>query len=415
MEYNRQQTFNIMQRFTFARSFIFLGIFLFLFGGCDKSKVQTTEETNEDSVLVKQDWPIFRGDTELHGESSEDLSYPLEIAWTFTPEVPEGKRAFPIDASPVIADGVVYIGDQSGIFYAIDLQSGKELWRYEAESAISGAAAIFGARVFFGDTGGTFYALNIEEGIEAWTYEVDGKIEGGPNLLHTDDGIVRVFFGSEDTYLYCVNGANGELLWKHETDNQVVATPSIINSADEQAVAFGGCDGVLHIVPVVKSNVDAKAAIEVGSYIANSSSVRDGIAYVAHDGGEVVAVDIAAREVKWLVETGFQYRGCSAAVGKDKLYVPSNSKKLSAYNRENGELVWEFQGRKSFESSPVITDSAIWQAGIDGFLYAIDPESGREKWSWEFGERIKSSPAISAGKLVIASQGGSVYALHTAN
>ena len=252
----------------------------------DRKKTSNGEAGEKAEEKIVQDWPIFRRDAELQGESREDLKTPLELAWSFEPEVAEGRRRFPFDATPVISDGVIYVGNQEGKFYAIDLSTGKQIWEFEASSAIAGPAAVFGSRVFFGDTGGIFYALNIELGIEAWRFEADDKIEGGVNMLEDGNGTVRIYFGSHDYFLYCLDAGDGSLLWKHETTNYIMATPSLVNSGGQQAVTFGGCDGIFHIVPA--DGEGEPKEIEVGSYIANSSSVRDGIAYVSHNGGQVL-------------------------------------------------------------------------------------------------------------------------------
>lgn len=385
---------------------------LTLLAGCgDGRKKDSSHDSDEKAgKITHQDWPIFRRDAELQGESIEDLAFPLELAWSFEPEVAEGKRRLPIEASPVIADEVIYVGNQDGKFFAIDLNNGNKIWEFSAAAAITGPGAVYGSRVFFGDTSGIFYALNAEDGIEAWRFEAEDKIEGGVNLLESEDGKVRVFFGSHDYYLYCLDAGDGTLLWKHETENYIMATPSLVNSGGNQAVTFGGCDGIFHIVAA--NGEGEPRSIEVGSYIANSSSVRDGIAYVAHNGGEVLALEIESGETVWKVDTGQEYRG-SAAVGEKLLYVPSPDKKLVAYDRVTGAEVWTFQGRRAFDASPVLTQSAIWQPGVDGFLYAINPADGTELWSWEVGAKIKASPAISHGYLILCGEDGVVYAFHS--
>lgn len=394
-------------KFTFIPVTLCFCCFVIVSCGDGQKKPASHDSDNKSEKDVFQDWPIFRRDAELQGESVEDLKYPLELAWSFEPEVEEGKRRYPFIASPVISDGVVYVGNQDGKFFAIDLESGQSIWEFQAGDAISGPAAVYGTRVFFGDTGGIFYALNAEGGQEAWRFEADDKIEGGVNILKSQDGKIRLFFGSHDYFLYCLNAADGSVLWKHETENYIMATPSIVNSAGQQAVSFGGCDGVFHIVPADGTG-DPKS-IEVGSYIANSSSVRDGIAYVAHNGGEVLAVEIESGETVWKVDTGQEYRG-SAAVGEKLLFVPSPDKKLTAYDRVTGDEVWTFLGRRAFDSSPIITKSAIWQAGVDGYLYAVNPADGTELWSWDVGAKIKASPAISHGFIILCGDDGVVYA-----
>ncbi len=395
------------------QAFIGLALTAVIFSACGGGDAESEAQASESNALNSTgDWPIFRGDSELQGVYGQKLTPPLELAWTFEPPIEEGKRSFPIEATAVIADGVVYVGNQGGRFFAIDLENGSLIWEFEADGPVQGPAAVFGARIFFGDTYGVFYALNAEGGTGAWRFETGDKIEGGVNFLETADGKLRVFFGSHDYYLYSLDGDTGELLWKHETENYILATPSLVNSGGQQAVTFGGCDGLFHIVPADGSG--EPRSVEVGSYIANSSAVRDGIAYVAHNGGEVLAVEIETGEIVWKVQTGQEYRG-SAAVGEKTLFVPSPDKKLTAYDRMTGEVVWTFLGRRAFDSSPVITPDTIWQAGVDGFLYAIDPETGEEQWSWELGVKVKASPAISRGALVLCGDDGVVYAFRASS
>ena len=236
--------------------------------GCSDSPEGEANSDSEEAGGRSEfhDWPIFRGDPELQGECKEDLAFPLELVWTFEPVMEEGKRRLPIDATPVISGGVVYVGNKEGRFFAINLEDGSLLWEFKADGPVSGPAAVFGDQVFFGDNYGLFYALKTADGSEAWRFETDDQIEGGVNVLQSDDGLVRVFFGSNDFYLYCLNAESGEMLWKHETQNMVVATPSIVNSGGQQAVTFGGCDGILHIVPA--NGEGEPRMVEVGTYIA---------------------------------------------------------------------------------------------------------------------------------------------------
>ena len=86
--------------------------------------------TNAEKI---QSWPLFRGDAQMQGRSREDLVGPLEIAWSFEPSVASAeeiaaaeaqetktrlpKKLWPIEASPVIADGTVFVGSQDGRFF----------------------------------------------------------------------------------------------------------------------------------------------------------------------------------------------------------------------------------------------------------------------------------------------------------
>ncbi len=380
-------------------------------GEPEESPTQTEAEPAEPPG---HDWPLFRGDPEMQGVARESLAPPLEIAWTFEPPVEEGRKRPPFKASPVIADGRVYVGGQDLKFYCVDLETGESLWIFDAEGPVTAPAAVAEGKVFFGDTYGFVYALNAETGEEIWRLEADDKVEGGPNVLEVTDlesgeKELRVFFGSHDFNLYSVAAENGEVRWKHETDNYVMATPSI--EAGLPGITFGGCDGIFHILSAVTG--ESIHQVELGQYVANSAAIRDGIAYVAHYGGEVVAVQIETGEIAWKTATGVEYHG-SPAVTEKRVIVPGTDKRLVAYDRVTGEEVWAFQGRRDFEGSPLVTDDAIWIGGMDARIYAIHPEDGSELWNFDLGSQVLASPALSRGVLVICGEDGLVYGFRQA-
>lgn len=384
----------------------FGGLFLV---GCGEPEAESGDSgTVTNRVSAHSDWPLFRGDPQMQGVSPETVEPPLELLWTYEPAVEEGRRRPPIEASPVILDGTVYVGTQAAEFLAIDLETGEERWKFEAEGSITAPAAAHGDLVYFGDNYGFIYALKTENGEEVWRYETEGKIEGGVNLLHDYEGGTAVLVGSHDYFLYCLDAANGEVYWKEETGNYIVATPSVVGEGAERAVCFGGCDGLLYILPTSADGEEKK--VEIGSYIANSVSVRDGIAYVAHNGGEILAIEQKSGEEVWRIATGTEYTA-SPAVDETNVYIAGPDKRLVAYDRVTGDEKWAFLARRSLDSSPVVSGNAIWQAGMDGRLYAVSREDGSELWQFEIGAQIKASPAISRGVLVVCGSDGVVYAL----
>lgn len=61
-------------------------------------------------------------------------------------------------ASPLISDGILYIGSMDSTFYAIDAKSGREKWRYPSGAGIQSTAAIDDHLVFF-ESGDRLLAL----------------------------------------------------------------------------------------------------------------------------------------------------------------------------------------------------------------------------------------------------------------
>lgn len=389
------------------------GLAVFGLGSCREREGEGADSAERTQAsVVQRDWPLFRGDPEMQGVAGEILPAGLDLAWTY--EVGGDGAGAPLEASPVIAGGVVYLGTQGGDFLAIDLEKGTETWKFSADGPVKAPAAVLvgenGSTVYFGDDYGFVYALDAATGEERWRFETEGKIEGGVNLWTPTEGSSRVLIGSHDYFLYCLDSESGELIWKHETGNYIVATPTLIALAGQEAVCFGGCDGLLHILPVAgDGSSEGKREVEIGSYIANTTAVRDGIAYVAHNGGEVLAIDLSSGEEAWRIATGVEYTA-SPAVDAEKLYVAGPDKRLVAIDRVTGEEIWAFLATRSLDSSPVVAGDLVWQASTDGRLYAVAAADGSEQWQFDLGTRLKASPAVSRGTLVVCGGDGKVYA-----
>ena len=85
------------------------------------------------------------------------LLQPGGVKWTFD-------TGGPIVTSPVIADGVVYIGSLTGHIHAIDQQSGVEKRKFKSRMPIASPPAIANRNLNFVSSAGSLVALGIATG-----------------------------------------------------------------------------------------------------------------------------------------------------------------------------------------------------------------------------------------------------------
>ncbi len=98
--------------------------------------------------------------------------------WRFDPEKQLDSSG--LVATPAATPDSLYAGSFHGIFYAADANSGRQTWRFAAESAIFGSAVVLADRVYFGDQDGYFYALRRSDGDLVWRLSLDAPIEVSP-------------------------------------------------------------------------------------------------------------------------------------------------------------------------------------------------------------------------------------------
>jgi outer membrane protein assembly factor BamB len=82
---------------------------------------------------------------------------------------------------PLYIDGVVYFGDLSGKFFAIDVATGQKKWELPVDGPVVETAAFDGESLYLTTETGTLYALNLS-GTLRWSKPLGGKTHTAPVL-----------------------------------------------------------------------------------------------------------------------------------------------------------------------------------------------------------------------------------------
>jgi polyvinyl alcohol dehydrogenase (cytochrome) len=143
-----------------------------------------------------------------------------------------------VTATPAVVGDVVYVGDWAGVVYALDRDSGDELWRHQtaehrnvyAGQIVSSPAVadLADGRALFIGSGKTLYSLDADTGDERWTHELGTP---GDELEPTEIEASPVVFGDVVLVGYDVHNTpgynaglaaldvdSGALLWNFDPD-----------------------------------------------------------------------------------------------------------------------------------------------------------------------------------------------------
>ncbi len=125
--------------------------------------------------------------------------------------------------------------------------SGKAIWTVKTGHSIEAPPLFHGNSVYVGTLEGEIFALEAATGKQRWKYQTDGQISGSPNFVVIGNK-TKIIVGSYDFFLYCIDDQTGKPDWKYETNNYINSSPSIKGNL----AIFGGCDGNMHVVDLVK-------------------------------------------------------------------------------------------------------------------------------------------------------------------
>jgi outer membrane protein assembly factor BamB len=288
----------------------------------------------------------------------------LHVAWKFRLRIPPGYSGSDT-ATPVVADGVVYLQDMDSNVYALDLKTGALRWRAQFDDTNQGpdGVTVVGDRVY-GGTDTTVFALSTATGKLLWTQRIVKPLEQFMNIApQVANGVVYAATIGEPPgghgRLYAMNTQTGKMLWTFNTIKAPWAHPFL----------SGG--GGAWYTPSVSDNV-----------------IYWGI----------------ANPLPW---GGTRKYPNGAAFGGPALYTDS----LVALNATSGKLLWYDQVTRhdvrdqDFELPPIIgsigNTPTVFSAGKRGLVIAWNRTTHRRIWQSTVGVHLNDTGPLPTHRVLV--------------
>ena len=297
--------------------------------------------------------------------------------------------------------------------------SPRELWRFRVGNGeFISSPALVGNRLFVGSTDGNVYAVDTDTGQEVWRAETGGPVISSPAVV---DDIVYV--GSFRT-VAALDATNGASLWQFPTGSAVDSSPTVAGGV----VYVGSSDGNLYALDVKSGEPVQRGPFPTGSPVLSSPAVHAGVVYV---GGFGLVYALRAEDLselgRYVVDGPVD---TSPTVLNDKVYVVTSRGRAYAFDTASADAqsgasspagpVWDSQiGGQVFSSPAVAAVSGrnyVFIGCGDSNLYALNADTGAEEWRVPqipvFGP-LASSPAVVPNEdvLYIGAGNGSVMAI----
>ncbi|MEP3479048.1 MAG: PQQ-binding-like beta-propeller repeat protein [Fuerstiella sp.] len=343
---------------------------------------------NGDSAVsgpTKTSWASFRQDPAQRGIAGCKFSKSPKLKWEF-----KSKDGW-VATSAVVGQHV-YAPALSGDLHCLDLQTGKEIWKYRSIESkdpkdfapgFKAAPLVTTDRIYVGDEDGILHAIDRASGKLLWKYETSAEIAGGVALYQD-----RVLLASHDASLYCLK-TTGKEQWQFETNDRINCSPGL--AGDFTFVS--GCDAELRVIDL-KSGKEARN-VPMESYLIASPAIVDEMLYVGSHGGAVSAVNWKSGQIQW------NYRGkrampfhASAAVTDNLVLVGSHDKNLHAIDRFTGEGRWLFPTKARIDCSAAVVDQRVFFGSADGNIYGLSVTDGKQVWKHNAGKAVNAGIAI---------------------
>ena len=299
-------------------------------------------------VYVNTDWPQVGGNV-AHVVQHTGASGPLERAWTKDVGDGSDSEGF-VAASPVIANGVIYVMDADNTVRAFSETDRDRLWEYKIEVTEQERTRTRGTSIIerIRDPRSFF------EGSRRDKHGVGGGVAFDNGILYVTSGL---------GVLTALDAETGEELWR-----KGVRVP-------------------LHSAP----------------------TIADGRIFAISDDNEIMAFDANDQgTVLWtyqgIVETAQMLTVPAPAVMNDVVIAPFSSGELVALRVQNGGVLWQDALASSTRLTPLaaLNDIAFGPAIADGYVIATAQSGVMTAFDFRTGQRVWTQPAGSIGMPWIA-------------
>ena len=319
------------------------------------------------NALTASDGVVYVGTKDGRVQALVDNGFEgVRADWSF-PQSEGTDNLKGVYASPLVAEGLLFVGGENGFFYALDPQTGAVTdrgWRrpqgqpQEISPFVGGPAYDpVNELVVVASEDGRLYDFDADTGESIWNapFSASDKIWSTPSVSNS-----VAFFGSHDHRVYAVNLATGEEEWRFQTGGVVAGKPLLF-------------DGM----------------VIVGSF--------DKILY---------ALDATNGSLRWQFE-GENWFWAGPVTNGETIFAPSMDGHIYALDR-NGILQWKYDAGDAIVSPPVLVPRGLVVAAKNGRLVLLDVSRSGSRTS---DQRILSSQVLgdSEIKAPLVAVGESVY------
>ena len=329
--------------------------------GPSNEELRPNFDVNKEYANVKRVWhkalkggiystPVTDGKSLFIGDDV-GVMYSLDLKkgktnWTFD----TGMR---IVGSPAVNDGVVVFGSANYNIYGLDAKTGKEIWHITTNQAVMGAATIHEGIAYIGGGDGRMFAIDIHTGKVKWSFdELKNYVLTRP-LVYND----KLYFGCWDTHFYALNLADGSLVWKwnNGNGNPKLSPASVWPVAANGKVFFAAPDRYF-------TCLDAETGEQI--WRTKEYKVRETVG-LSEDGRTVYS--------KCMWDT----------------VVAMDATTLEPVTR------WATHAEFGYEHNPAMPlekDGILWVSTKNGLLLGMDAQTGKVLWRHKIGNSILNTP-----------------------
>lgn len=316
-----------------------------------------------------------------------------------------------VQGSPVISDGVVYIG-ASNALHALDATNGAVKWKVPAQTIP--APVVQGDVVYAALGDENVYALDAKSGQLRWRFPTESTLLTSPRP--TESALVV----ASDQHLYALNpqvetfpSLEEDALFQlgiayHETGEFAKARDALTQLTERRPLYSADAYHLLADCYQRLNQTPEEISARLKAFVlqpAEPSRDGDGTANVWERLHQIAGL-------RWVYRAGGRAFWQSVVDG-NVIYVGANDRQVTALDTTTGQARWKTDINAPAWFAPVVGERLVYVATPQGAIYALDKRSGMIRWRATTTAGPPSGPPVMVGnQLLIGAAGRTLFSLN---
>jgi outer membrane protein assembly factor BamB len=313
-----------------------------------------------------------------------------------------------------LADNRVYAAGHRGDVMALDLGTGRVVWRARTRAPLSGGTAAGNGLVIVGASDGQLFAFDASNGQSRWKSRLNGEVVAPAAISER-----LIALRTVDGKLHGLNPADGHELWSQEqavprlslrgTARPVIVGDVVLCGFDNgKVLAVNANDGSVQWEATV-TPPHGRTELERLADIDSAVNVSGQDVYAVGFQGRVAMLALDTGQVWWSHESS-SYRGLT--LDDDAVYVSTSDGEVVSLKARTGTEIWRQAALLHRGLSPIaVMDNALVTADFQGYVHWLDKATGaliaRVKTG---GVRVSTAPVVAGNTVVVVNDRGHIDA-----
>ncbi len=376
---------------------------------------------------VTKEWTQYRGPDTLGAAEADGLfaAADLGLRVTWKTELGSGYSRVIIAGGRAIT---MFSDGESDFLAAFEETTGKELWRYRVSDLSRGfdgshdgpisTPLIAGKNVIGLSTQGRLFAVETDTGKEIWSVDLAATFKaakpyyGFASSPVLAEGMVILQVAAEGSAISGFDAGTGERKWTAGEDTIQYQTPVILREGGRTTVVAAGMKNLYGLDPAtgeIRWQFEhGGSGADFGAGKITAVPAGDGRLFLAYKNDEVKMVQLIRKDELTVPETLWETRNIrhsyDTAVYHDGHLYSFSSRFLICLDAATGEARW--RSREPGDGFLTLVDDHLVIATKDGTLHVVEatPEGYRETASVSvFDDHAWAAPSIANGHVFLRS------------